>query len=57
MTHSLAISKNFTAHQKKTPIQYRSPEELTVYTVITKNSLIYLMIDILKQRAAPPGMK
>jgi hypothetical protein len=33
------------------PSQYQSPEQLTNYTVITKNSLIYLMIYILKQRA------
>jgi hypothetical protein len=31
--------------------QYRIPEQLTVYTVFTKNSLICLMIYILKQRA------
>jgi ABC-type amino acid transport system permease subunit len=33
------------------PTQYRSPEQLTVYTVITKNSLMCLMIYVLKQRA------
>jgi len=57
MSHSLAISKKFTAHQTKTHIQYRSPEHLTIYTVITKNSLFCLMIYILQQSLAVPGMK
>jgi len=65
MYHSLAISKNFTAHQNKTPGQHWSPELLTFYAVITKNRLIYLMIYIFKQRAqhvliwnnAPPHIR
>jgi len=51
MSHSLGISKNFTAHQNKTSSQYQSLEELTVYNMITINSLICLMIYILKLRA------
>ena len=47
------------------PSQYRSPEQLTVYTVITKNSLICLMIYIFEQRTqhllvrnnAPPQIR
>ena len=45
--------------------QYRSPEQLTVYTLITQNSLMCLIICILKQRAqyllvwnnAPPHIR
>jgi len=50
MSHSLGIRKNFTAHQTKTPRQYRSLDQLTVYNVITINNLICLMIYILNQR-------
>jgi len=39
MSHSLAINKNFTAHQNK-----------KVFTLIRKNSLVCLIIYILKQR-------
>jgi hypothetical protein len=56
MSHSLEISKNFTAHQnKKTPSPYRSLEQLTVYNMIAINNLICLMIYI--QSAESPGMK
>ena len=66
MGHSLVISKNFLRRIKtKMPSQYWSPEQLTVYTVITNNSLICLMIYILKQIAqyllvwnnAPPHIR
>jgi len=48
MSHSLGISKNFAAHQKKN--QYRSFEQLTVYNVITETNLICLMSYILKHK-------
>jgi len=51
MCHSFAISKNFTVHQNKDAQSVPSPEQLTVYTLITKNSLMRLIIYILKQRA------
>jgi len=65
MSRSLAISKNFTAHQNKMPTQYRSPEQLAVCTMITKNNLMCLMTYILKQRVlrllvwnnAPPHIR
>ena len=56
MSHSLGISKNFTAHQNK-DTQYRSLEQLTVYNMIKINNLICLMIYILKLGAEPSGMK
>ena len=51
MSHSLAISKTFTVHQNKDAQSVPGSEQLTVYTVITKNSLICLMIYILEKRA------
>jgi hypothetical protein len=51
ISHSLGISKNFTAHQKKAPSQYRSLEQMTIYNVITINNPICLMSYILKHRA------
>ena len=50
MSYSIPIRKNFTAHQN-TPSQYGSPEQLAVYNVLTKNSLVWLTIYILEQRA------
>ena len=65
MSHSLAINKNFTAHQNKDVQSVPNTEQLTVYTVNAKNSLICLKIYILKQRAeqllvwnnAPPHIR
>jgi hypothetical protein len=37
--------------KRKKPTQYRRPEQLTAYALITKKSLICLMIYILNQRA------
>ena len=51
MAHSLAISKNFTAHQNKDAQSVPKPEQLAVYTLITKNSFMCLIIYILKQTA------
>ena len=42
--------KFHSALKKKTPSQYRSVEQLTVYNEITINNLIRLMIYILKHR-------
>jgi len=47
MSHSLGISKTFTAHQTKTPSQYQNLKQMTVYNMITINNLTYLMIYIL----------
>ena len=65
MNYSLVISKNFTAHQNKDAQSVPKSWELTVFTVIAKNSLICLMIYILEQRAqhflvwnnAPPRIR
>jgi len=44
--------QNFTAHQNKDAhSQYRSPEQLTVHTLITKKGLMCSIIYILKQAA------
>jgi len=51
--------------ETKTPSQYWSPEHLTIYTLITKNSLMCLIIYILKKRVqhllvltnAPPHIR
>jgi len=53
MAHESQFSdkqKFHSAPKTKTPSQYRSPEQLTIYTLITKNSLMCLIIYILKQR-------
>ena len=51
MSYSLVISKISQRTETKTPSQYQSPEQLTIYTVITRTNLIRLMIYIHKQRA------
>ena len=47
MSHSLGIAKISQRTKRKTPSQYRSLVQLTVYNVITKNNLTCLMIYIL----------
>ena len=51
MSHSLGIKKNSQRTKTKTPSQYRSLEQLTVYNMITINNLICLMTYILNLRA------
>jgi hypothetical protein len=51
MSHSFAISKTSRCTETKTLTQYRSPEQLIVYAVISKNKFICYIIHILNQRA------
>ena len=51
MSHSLAISKNLTAHRNKDTQSVPKSWAMTVYNIITINNHICLMIYIVKLRA------